>query len=308
MVETERLAMACRMAGPKDGPLLILLHGFPETSRCWAPIVDPLAEAGWRVVAPDQRGYGATGGPDEIEAYALEHLTADIAALIRALGRERAVVVGHDWGGNVAWGFGVLYPAMTRAVIGVNTPHIPPPPAPPTAILKKRYGQEHYMVAFQDPKAHEALDADPEAFLRLVFRKPERAPKDPPDAKTYAFFEHLNKGAQALPGAPSHDEDHLMAEVESFRENGFHRPLNWYRNLDANNAMMAKRDVRIHAPALWIGAAWDAFLPVSLSEAMVDLVPNLTRHVMAGCGHWTMHEAPEETAEVMVTWLAGLAD
>ncbi len=292
--------MVARAAGPSDGPLIVLLHGFPETWRCWRRQIAPLAASGWRVLAPDQRGYGETGGPAEIEAYRIDRLCGDVAALIRLEGREEAVVVGHDWGGAVVWSFAQLFPEMSRGVIGVNTPHRPPPPAPPTAVLVKLFGPDHYMVRFQESAAHEALDADVEGFLRLVLSKPDHAPSWPPDPAIFAMTERLK---HTQPGPTAIDAVDFDAYAASFREHGFERPLHWYRNIDANWALMKAMDPTIQAPALWVGAEWDAFLHPSYAEGMEAITPNLEKRIIPQCGHWTTAEAPDALIAHMQDWL-----
>ena len=146
------LRMGYYEAGPKSDPNpLVLLHGWPELAFSWRHQIKTLSEAGCRVIAPDQRGYGATPGPEAVKDYDLDRLTQDIASLLDHLQIEKAIVVGHDWGGIVGWGFPLRHPTRAAGIVGLNTPHLPRPPADPIAILRKRFGDSMYIVRFQDP-------------------------------------------------------------------------------------------------------------------------------------------------------------
>jgi pimeloyl-ACP methyl ester carboxylesterase len=150
-----------------SGPAVVLCHGFPELAYSWRHQIPALAEAGFRAIAPDQRGYGESDRPEPIEAYDLEHLAADLESLLDALEIERAVFAGHDWGGFVAWAMPILYPERTAGVIGVNTPYVP---FPTTEVLRAAFGQDErlYILWFQKPGVAEGvLDRNP----RLVFEK-----------------------------------------------------------------------------------------------------------------------------------------
>ena len=139
-----------------QGPAVVLCHGFPELAYSWRHQVRALAAAGYRVIAPDQRGYGGSDAPEPVEAYGMEHLTGDLATLLDALGIERAVFVGHDWGGFVAWAMPVMHPERCAGVIGVNTPYIP---FPNTERLRKAFSEDErlYILWFQQPGVAEEI-------------------------------------------------------------------------------------------------------------------------------------------------------
>src|SRR3984957_13920732 len=139
-------------AGPKtDATPIVLCHGWPEIAYSWRHQIQALSEAGLRVIAPDQRGYGATDRPEAVEAYDLEHLTGDLVGLIDHLGIEKAIFVGHDWGGFVVWQMPLRHLARVAGVVGINTPHSQRAPADPIAIFRKRFGETMYIVQFQSP-------------------------------------------------------------------------------------------------------------------------------------------------------------
>ena len=160
------LRMGYYDAGPRDDPApLVLLHGWPELAFSWRHQIAAFANAGRRVIAPDQRGYGATPGPTPVERYDLDHLTGDVAHLLDHLGIEKALIVGHDWGGIVAWGFALRQPQRTAGIVGLNTPHYARPPADPIAILRRRHGDSMYIVQFQDSDAPTACSRNPSRRL-----------------------------------------------------------------------------------------------------------------------------------------------
>src|ERR1017187_2474917 len=144
------------------GPLVLLLHGFPECWYSWRHQLVSLAAAGFHAVAPDQRGYGRPDRPEAVGAYSILHLTGDVIALMDALGEESAVVAGHDWGAPVAWHAALLRPDRVRGVIGLSVPYRPRGSTPPLTVLRERIGDGFYMVYFQQPGVADAeLAQDP---------------------------------------------------------------------------------------------------------------------------------------------------
>ena len=150
--DTNGIRMGYYAAGPVSDPLpMVLCHGWPELAFSWRHQIKALSEAGIRVIAPDQRGYGATRGPETVEDYDLDHLTADMVGLLDHLGIDKAIFVGHDWGGFVVWGMPLRHPARVAGVAALNTPHLPRPPIDPIELLRTRFGDDMYIVQFQDP-------------------------------------------------------------------------------------------------------------------------------------------------------------
>ena len=150
--QTNGIRMGYYEAGPKtDKPPVILCHGWPEIAFSWRHQIKALGEAGIRVIAPDQRGYGATDRPEPVEAYDIEHLTGDLVGLLDHLKIDKAIFVGHDWGGFVVWQMPLRHIDRVAGVVGVNTPHADRAPADPIELLRKRFGEHMYIVQFQDP-------------------------------------------------------------------------------------------------------------------------------------------------------------
>ncbi|MFB7664746.1 alpha/beta fold hydrolase [Kitasatospora sp. NPDC056138] len=294
------------------GPLVLLLHGFPESWYSWRHQLAALAEAGYHAVAPDQRGYGRTGGPDEVEAYTIPHLAGDALGLIPALGEERAVVVGHDWGAPVAWASALFRPDLVRGVVGLSVPPAPRSPAAPTAVLRHLFGEAHYMLYFQQLGAPEAeLERDPRTgFRKVLGGKGELGSQGVPLVPEGGGFLDIFQGPDRLPDwLTERDLDFYAAE---FEQSGFARPLNWYRNLDRSWELTAAwQGARILPPALFVAGERDLVVANPAAREglgrLTEVAPNLRETVwLPDTGHWTQQERPKEVNEALIDFLAGL--
>ncbi|MFD0684836.1 alpha/beta fold hydrolase [Actinomadura fibrosa] len=295
-----------------EGPLVVLLHGFPECWYSWRHQLTALADAGFHAVAPDQRGYARTGGPSEVDKYTILHLVGDVIALIDALGEEQAVVVGHDWGAPVAWATAQLRPDRLRGVAALSVPHRRRTAGPPVELMRRAYGDRYYMVQFQRPGAPEAeFDRDrADTFRRALAGSsgdgPVRTPVYPEDGG----FLDISPAPDKLPGWLT--EDDIAVFVEEYAESGFTGPLNWYRNLDRNWELTAAwHDAPIRTPALYIAGDRDPVVTTPGARKAIDLmhtiVPGLRDTVwLPGCGHWTQQERPAEVNDALIGFLRGL--
>lgn len=283
-VVTNGIRLHCLEAG--DGPLVLLLHGFPEIAWSWRHQLDAIAEAGFRVVAPDLPGYGRSDKPDVV--YDSEWLNACLVGLVPALGHEQAVVAGHDWGGILVWSMVRRHPGRVAGVIGVNTPDLPRPPMPPVQLLAQAFGDTPpYIVQFQERGAAEwvlSWGRGADDFVETIFR-----------------------------GAATHvvdvfDDDVLEVYKEAFRPVGaLTPPIEYYRNMDRNWELTADlADVTVEVPCLMITAEHDPVLAPALAEGMQARVPDLETVLIRGCGHWTQQERPEETTAAMLAYLRRL--
>ncbi len=172
MIKTNGIDMAVYEAGPKDGLPVVMCHGFPELAYSWRHQIPALAAAGFRAIAPDQRGYGSTSRPDAVRDYDMPHLTGDLAGLLDALGVKKAVFCGHDWGGLVVWQMPLYHPDRVAGVIGVNTPFLARPPIDPIMGMRAMFGENMYIVYFQKPgEADAALARDVGKSFRFFMRK-----------------------------------------------------------------------------------------------------------------------------------------
>ncbi len=303
MVDARGLRLAVYEAG--EGPPVILVHGWPEIAYSWKNQIGALAGAGFRAIALDLKGFGASDAPREATLYDIRHLTDDLAALLDALAIERAVFCGHDWGGAIVWPMAQLHPDRVAGVIGVSTPHRSAPPVPPLQIIEKRFGAAHYFIGFQEEGVAEALfAADVEKFFRLMFRRPApRAAWPRLVPGVYDLMGRFRDGPTPKPEEVILGADDLAVYVEAYRRSGFHGGVNLYRNIDRNYALMRGVDPHINVPALFVVAELDLFLPPETAEDMPGLIPDLEMRVIPGCGHWVMWEKPEALNALMLDWL-----
>ncbi len=308
-VETNGIRMAVYEQG--EGFPVVFSHGFPELAYSWRYQLPALAAAGYRAIAPDQRGYGLTDRPEEVEAYDVDTLCADLVGLLDALGIEQAVFVGHDWGGGVVWRMPLLYPDRVAGVVGVNTPFgRPPGPNPPIEMLRQARGEANYVVAFQEPGVADALLAENvDNVFRLFYRKNRLTaeefaalPADAPERR----FELLAaiENAEIDPNAELIiTEPELRFYIETFRKTGFTGGINWYRNIDRNWENSRLLEYWVTAPALYVGAEDDTVLPPSSMDGTEQYLADIERQVIADCGHWTQQERPRELNRILIDWL-----
>jgi len=285
---------------------VVLLHGFPELAYSWRHQVTALEAAGFDVITPDLRGYGDTGPQGEVFDYRMANLALDVTGLLDALEIERAVIVGHDFGGALAWTLARDHSERVLGVASLNTPYTRRTESSLVATMLCTRGPNHYMVRFQEPGWGEALLG---ADVRRTFQGLMRRPK-----LTLAEFRKLAPELQALPPTLFIGEPDLMGEalltpeelevfVQAYEVTGFVGGLNWYRNLERNWADTADTPDQVRVPALMICAANDIFLPPETTRGMEDIVPLLERHLIADCGHWTQQERPEEVNRLLIDWL-----
>lgn len=305
------LQMQVTLAG--QGPLVLLCHGFPELAHSWRHQVRALSEAGFRVAAPDMRGYGGTEAPQPVEAYTLLHLVGDMVDLVHQLGETRAVVVGHDWGAAVAWNCALLRPDRFHAVVGMSVPYAPPGKVDLISSLEQAGIHDFYMQYFQAEGVAEAeLQADPEASIRRIHFSGSG------DAPPRSTFGRLGTGGllanttdpATLPAwLPPED---LAIYGRAFAARGFRGPLNWYRNLRRNTGLLAPwRGMPIRQPSLFIAGTRDDVLRFPASQAQIEAYPRTLPglrglHLLEGAGHWIQRERADAVSERLVSFLRGL--
>ena len=314
-VETNHINLHIAEAG--DGPLVVLCHGFPESWYSWRHQIPALAGAGFRVVAPDQRGYGTSDAPEEISAYSILQLTGDIVGLVHALGETEAVVVGHDWGSPVAWSLAQMRPDMFRAVASLSVPFTGRGPWPPIRGMREYFGDKFfYQIYFQTPGVaeHELQHDIPVTMRKILYGASgaiERSggafgAEGAPPASSYMLERMPDPGDDLPAWLTAEDVD---AYVQAFTKSGFRGGLNWYRNIDANWALTAAFDrKKIEQPALFVAGDRDV-VPFSdgAEQAMREVVTDLRDVVvLPGIGHWTQQEAPEAVNEALLGFLKAL--
>jgi pimeloyl-ACP methyl ester carboxylesterase len=314
-IETNGIRMHIAEAG--QGPLVVMCHGFPESWYSWRHQLVALADAGYHVVAPDQRGYGQTDTPEAIDQYTLFHLVGDLVGLLDALGAPTAVVAGHDWGAPVAWHAALLRPDRFRAVIGLSVPFRPWGTVRPTTRMPTTDDAIFYQLYFQAPGVAEAeLERDPRTTIRKILywgSGDARSTALAPGAgnvgmvpRTGGFLGTREPPATLPVWLTEADIDVYAGE---FSRSGFRGGLNWYRNIDRNWELMAPwAGARVTVPSLYVTGDRDLVLAFrgmdQLLPALKQLVPDLRETIMLpGCGHWTQQERPGEVNAAMLRFL-----
>jgi pimeloyl-ACP methyl ester carboxylesterase len=309
MVKSNGIRLAVYEEG--KGFPVILCHGFPELAYSWRHQLPALARAGYRAIALDQRGYGASDRPGAAEAYSIDQLCNDLVGLMDARGIQKAVFCGHDWGGFVVWMMPILHPDRVAGVIGVNTPLNKPFPAPPISMLREVRGPDNYVIKFQEPGvADKALAADVrKTFLMLMRRgglfNAREFAKLPPDApeRKFQLLKALERPVDAFGGEPILTDKELDVFVRTYQKTGFTGGINWYRNIDRNWQLTRNRKYQIDVPCLYVGAEDDVVLPPSSADGMEKFIPKLDKVTIKACGHWTQQERPEEFNRIVIAWL-----
>lgn len=310
-IETNGIRMHIAEAG--DGPLVLLLHGFPELWYTWRHQLTALAEAGFHAVAPDQRGYGQTDRPKEIIDYNIFQLTGDIIGLVNALGEPRPFIIGHDWGSVVTQYCAVLRPDLFKAVVLLSVPYLMRVrgTTPPIQIMKKMYGEDiFYQVYFQEPgKAEADLETDARRSMGAMLYSNSGSP---PPQKRWNFV--YKKGETLLQNFAYPDripewltESDIDYFGQEFMRSGFRGGLNWYRNIDFNWRETPFLDgAKILQPTLFV--AGDADPVIRMYKKAVDtqekVIPNLKKKVvLPGVGHWINQERPQEINQLILEFL-----
>ena len=278
-IVTNGVRLHCALAGPIDGPLVLALHGFPEYWRGMASTMVHLAQSGFRVVAPDQRGYNLSEKPSTIDDYRIEVLSADAAGLIAALGYESADVVGHDWGAAVAWWLALTQPEVVHRLVIANVPH-PSVMARHIRGNRKQMRKSWYIFAAQIPLLPELL-----AFGPL----------------TRARFAHIISRT-ANQGSLSETYQHELAQAWS-HPGAARGMFHWYR------AAVRRRperlaDKRVHVPTMIIWGRKDVALSADMVEPSAQLCDDARIVWFDNATHWVLHDEPLATGAEIVAFLS----
>ena len=309
MIDTNGITLKVIVEG--SGPLLLLLHGFPQSAYLWRHQIDDLVGAGYRVAVPDQRGYGGSDKPAELEAYDLLQLSADAVGIADALGHETFTLVTHDWGAIVGWYIALLYPQRVSAVFALS---VPPTIGTPVGALTRQenFGDNFvYTVYFQQPGIAEAeLDADVRQSIRKLYYSVSG------DAPAFGFMRPKPASSKMLDGLVDPDplpswltEEDLDRYVEDYRD-GFRGPINWYRSIDRGIGLTRHlQQTKITQPSHFMIGSLDP-MNVLLAVPLANLeqnAPNLRGNVvLEGAGHWLPIERPKEVNAALLDFLAGL--
>jgi len=293
-----------------DGPLVLMCHGWPELWYSWRHQLRALGAAGFRAVAPDMRGFGRTSAPEDVAAYSIFHNVGDMVALVAALGKKRALIVGHDWGAPVAWHCALMRPDVFPAVVGMSVPHRRRGPRPPLETLRRGGKSDYYYFYFQEPAAEAEFSRDPRYTIAriLYIGAGDTAREDRMSLYVDRAQGFLGGSRTQVPALPWLSEADLDVFAEAYRGSGFRGGLNWYRNIDRNWELAAPLDgATIAQPALFIAGNIDAIITGSLGryalEELENVAPNLEGKILIeGAGHWVQQERPDEVNAALISF------
>lgn len=311
LVETNGVQLRVIEAGEQGAPVVVLAHGFPELAYSWRHQIPALAEAGYHVLAPDQRGYGGSSKPAAVDAYNVVELSADIVGLLDDVGAQRAVLVGHDFGAVVAWTAPLLHPDRFAGIVGLSVPPVPRPQVPTTQAFRKVFKDNFfYILYFQERGPADAeLNRDPATTLRRLMGSltttDEAAALRMLQPGPEGFIDRIPEPA-ALPNWISQNEfDHYVSE---FTRSGFTAPLNWYRCFDLNWELTATTAAAtIAVPSLFIGGGADPTLAYTPRHRVGEVVTGEYRELMIeGAGHWIQQERPDDVNAALLDFLSRL--
>ncbi|MGW4352439.1 alpha/beta fold hydrolase [Nocardia sp. NPDC004582] len=312
-VDTDGACLAVFEAVPEKitrDVCVVLCHGFPELAASWRHQLQPIADAGFHVLAPDMRGYGQSTGPEDPREYSIAETTADVAALIKDAGYEKAVVVGHDFGGMVSWSMPYLRPDSVAGVITLNTPfgfseHNP------IELYEQVYGPRNYVAYFQTQECEDLLDKDPAATFRFFMRRDtgdgtnlSRSGQHDPESMSYIHWLHDDEST--WPGEVVMSPEELQYYANAYARSGFRGGLNWYRSILRNWEVHTERFPdgvpQVDVPALMIAARRDPICHPMLSNNLLQYFETFERRII-DTGHWTQLEDPDTTTAMIVEWL-----
>lgn len=297
MIETNGIELEVFEAG-EGGIPVVLCHGWPEHAYSWRYQVPALVEAGYHCILPNQRGYGASSKPEDVNEYDIHHLTDDHNGLLDALGIEKAIYVGHDWGAIIVWNHALLNPDRVLGVANMSVPFSRRAEADPVAFWEKMLGQDFYIVHFnrQPGVAAAAFKKNTRLFLRNMYRTKqwlEQGSSEPAGTSITRYAEVEVESGELLMS-----EEELDVFVASFEKGGFVAPCNWYRNFTRNWETTEDVEQKVTQPALMIYGKYDMVPQSDMSPYVADL----EIHTLE-CGHWIQQEKPVETNEILVNWL-----
>ncbi len=301
-----------RIADHGEGPVVLMLHGWPESWYSWRHQIIALAEAGYRVIAPDMPGYGKTDSLDSVKDYNIVNIASYVVGILDEIGVDQAILIGHDWGAAIAWSTVQLHPDRFTKLINLSVPFRPSPDRPPMEIYKERFGDRFfYQLYFQHVGEAEAeFDKDPKGILYRLYSSPD----------TFRFAPQVTeKNASAggwIPrlGEPKELPDWFSQEdldfyVNEFTESGFVGGINYYRNIDGNwNLMKPYANNPIKIPVLFMAGDKDNVIGRATREKLLDamkpFVPNIDDVILLpNIGHWIQQDTPKAVNDRVIAFL-----
>lgn len=309
ILDINGIQLSLYSAGPEQGPVVWLLHGFPECWYSWRHQISALSQAGYRVYVPEMRGYGSSSAPQDPAQYDLITLCGDIQAAMDLLGHTQVAMIGHDWGAPIAWHLALLEPQRVQVVGALSVPFGGRPKKPAIGMIRELYQDRfHYMLYFQNPGLAEAEMAENiPRTLRVMMHGMSGTvagstlvQDKPADARW--LDDRIDPGVPPDWCSP----EAFKVYVDTFERSGFHGPVNWYRNFERNwQRTEPLAGKQVNQPALFIIGDAD---PVGELEAytikkMPSVVPQVEQHLIAHCGHWIQCEKPEAVNQLLLNFL-----
>jgi len=301
MIEVNGIELEVFTAG--SGKPLVLCHGWPEHAYSWRHQIQPLVNAGYHVIVPNQRGYGKSTKPSEIVDYDINKMTSDLAALLDHFGYKDACFIGHDWGAIIVWNMAMIHRERVSHVINLSVPFMERGQTEWVSFWEKKLGPDFYMVHFnrQYGVADEVFANNAKQFLNNVYRTSQWLY---PKVELGPGMNMINmatdpKLADGAPGDPIMSDEEMQVFLDAFAHSGFTGGINWYRNFTRNWEIIGAYEQHIYQPTLMIYGDYD----------MVPKSPKLEQHVSNlevanfPCGHWIQQEKPEDSNRVILEWL-----
>ncbi len=297
-----------------SGPLILMCHGWPELWYSWRHQLPALADAGYHVVVPDMRGFGATDAPADASAYSILHTVGDMVALVAALNEREAIIIGHDWGAPVAWNAAMMRPDLFKAVVGMSVPHRPRSAQPPMKLLREAGLQDFYWFYFQTPGVAEAeFERDVSVTMRkLLYGISGNVPVDRENPMIVpagtGFLDRLAVPEKLPDWLREKDVERMASE---YQRTGFRGGLNLYRNIDRNWELTAPwHNAQIRQPALFIAGTRDPVIAGKRGEIAIEhmsqAVPGVKKVMIEGAGHWIQQERPAEVNAAVLAFLKSM--
>ncbi len=304
--EADPITLSVHEAGTGDA--VVFCHGFPDLAFGWRHQLGAVAAAGFRAIAPDQRGCGRSSAPRGVSSYGLTELTGDLVGLLDALDIEQAFFIGHDWGGFVAWAMPVLHPERVRGVAGLCTPYMRFPSIEQHLSIVDGDADRQYVAWFQRPGTAEAeMDGNVETILTRIFRGGVPLTEALEHAMASGSLDmnpFLDAASWPVMGTPLCEPAEMAHYVAAFERSGFAGGINWYRNIDRNaleHPEIGRRGLAI--PCLMLTAELDPGLRPEFADGMEQRIADLTRHDLTGVGHWIQQEVPDVVTGHLIDWL-----
>lgn len=310
MIETNGIKM--RLAEAGSGPVVLLIHGWPESWYSWRHQLTALADAGYHAIAPDMRGYGDTDAPASDEAYRIDILANDVVGILDAIGEDKATLVGHDWGAMVVWHTALAHAERFNGVVGMSVPYRKPASASPLDMMKKANGDNFFYILYHNEEggvAEAEYDSNPKGLLEMLYSSLDVQRGEPtitdPKRSAGGWIGRMGVPEELPEWLASDDLDYY---VEEFTRAGFRGGVNYYRNFERNWEYTKDMDPVITIPSAFIAGASDMVIAGADKAALVKTMSPVLADmrevtVIPGIGHWVQQEAPEESNKAILAFL-----